>query len=315
MKIQHDQIINEARNRGYDIADLSGILGPLAVSIANSEKSELVFEGTPLSLINLRSLTYFDNKQLTKHAFEELDIPFPTSLLFKSPEDEALATFFSYGKKYVCKPPDMTEGIGVEMNISSMEELRDYWRRNHELSNIFMLEEQVEGDDLRAQVIGGRIVAACTREPAHVFGNGIYDLSALIEQRLKVIKSQNPMNDLVIDHTSMQLLHQQKIGLTDIPVKGRKIILKELANMSQGAHAIDIVETLHPVYQEWTSKICNYLNVDYFAIDIISRNFAEDPYENAIILEINAKPEWLHHTFSERRQHNIAAMVLDHLFG
>jgi cyanophycin synthetase len=35
----------------------------------------------------------------------------------------------------------------------------------------------------------------------------------------------------------------------------------------------------------------------------------------AKVLELNARPEWLHHTFSERRTHDVAALILESLFG
>ena len=85
--------------------------------------------------------------------------------------------------------------------------------------------------------------------------------------------------------------------------------------MSQGAVAIDRMEELPAQYQQWVSSISRYLHVGYFAVDFIVNNLSGDPKSEAVLLEINAKPEWVHHTFSERRQHNIAGMVLDELFG
>ena len=274
----------------------------------------MIFEGTPLSLINLRSLQYFDNKQLGKLAFSKLNIPHPQSILFQNPNEDSLKLFFDPLKQYVCKPPDGTEGIGVEMNFSDLPAIEDYWNRNQHLGPVFMLEEQIDGEDLRMQVVGGKIVAACTREPAFVIGDGINDLHQLIENRRKVIKGQNPMNDLLIDKASLDLLEKQKLVMSDIPASGQKVILKELANMSQGAVAFDMMDVIHHRYQIWVDLIVDYLKVDYFALDFITKSFTDDPATQAILLEINAKPEWLHHTFSEKQQHDIAAIVLDNIF-
>lgn len=315
MEIQHNLIIATAKKRGFQVTDLSDVQGKLTACIKSGTREELFIKGTPLSLINLRSLTYFDNKQLTKLAFSKLNIPHPKSILFKYPNEESVRAFFEPSKSYVCKPPDMAEGIGVEMNIRTLEAIESYWERNQNLGTTFMLEEQIEGHDLRAQVIDGKIIAACTREPAFVLGDGENNLNTLIEKRRKIMKSQNPMNALLIDNATQQLLQDQKLTLHSIPNKGQKVILKELANMSQGAVAIDVTENLHSRYQEWVHKIVDYLGVDYFAIDFITKSFTENPDKQAVVLEVNAQPEWLHHTFSENRQHDIASLVLDNLFG
>ena len=314
MKLQHDLILRKAKEKGYKVTDLSSTLNTFAALIEYNDQSELIYEGTPLSLINLRSLRYFDNKQLTKLALAKLDVPHPKSMLFQDPKEESISSFLDTNKKYVCKPPDMSEGVGVEMNFTQLQEIEDYWQRNQHLGNTFMLEEQVEGEDLRMQVIGGKIKAACTREPAFVIGDGENNIEKLVENRRIIIKSQNPSNDLKIDKTTLKLLENQHLQLSDIPSKGKKIILKELANMSQGAVAIDMMHSLHPCYQEWVDKIVAYLKVDFFAIDFITKSFDKDPLTNTIVLEINAQPEWLHHTFSEGLQHDIAGMILQDLF-
>lgn len=315
MQIQHNLILKEARKRGLKVTDVSNTLDTLAATIENDSQSELFIKGTPLSLLNLRSLNYFDNKQLTKLALTKLNIPHPKSILFSSPQEAAIKDFLEEGKSYVCKPPNMAEGIGVELNIKSMSDIEDYWERHQNLSSIFMLEEQVSGKDLRVQVIAGKIVAACTREPAFVVGDGKSDLNSLIEARRKMVKAANPMNDLTIDVTTIELLKNQGLGLEDIPPKNQKVQLKELANMSQGAAAIDVTSGLHPIFQEWIDRIVHYLKVDFFAIDFMASDFRNNPTNQSIVLEINAQPEWLHHTFSEVKTHDIAKMVLDAVFG
>ena len=84
--------------------------------------------------------------------------------------------------------------------------------------------------------------------------------------------------------------------------------------MSHGAVATDITDQLHPLYHQWIDQIVEYFNVPYFAIDFIAPDPSSEPSKNAVVLEINAQPEWLHHTFSEVRKHDIAAVILDCLF-
>ena len=85
--------------------------------------------------------------------------------------------------------------------------------------------------------------------------------------------------------------------------------------MGQGGVATDVTDQLHPRYHDWVRRIVEFLNVGYFALDIIGESAAADPLNTAKALEINAKPEWMHHTFSEVRTHDIAEILLDVVFG
>ncbi|MCB0651210.1 MAG: hypothetical protein KDC85_08045 [Saprospiraceae bacterium] len=316
MKIQHDKILAAARQQGISVKDISDIMNVDAAILEYHGRSELLVQGTPTSLINSRSQYYCDNKALTKEAFDFLGIPSPRSILFQTPEENHVVSFFEAGKKYVCKPPDGTNGVGVEMHISSLGDISSYLAKHQaEDHSFFMLEEQIEGEDLRVQVVGGRIVAVCTREPAHVVGDGTSSLQELISALQKTVKAQNPANNLVVDQTTLRLLGNQQIELTDVPQSGKKVILKELANMAQGAVAIDKTDQFHPGFQLWVDKLVTYLGTSYFAIDIIAPDLSAPPEQGAYALEINARPEWLHHTFSRGRTHDLPGMVLDAIFG
>jgi len=316
LKLQHDIILKAAIQRGIKTTDVSHEMNCDATILAFQGKSELLVRGTPTSLINVRSQHYCDNKNLTKKAFEKLDIPAPVSIVFQHPGDVAVNSFLVPGKTYVCKPPHGTNGVGVEMNITSHEDVIQYWKQYRRgKSDIFMLEEQIAGEDLRVQVVGGEIVAVCTREPAHVIGDGRSTLHALISKYQVVVKAQNPANNLVIDETTIRLLLEQNIQLEDIPKDGQRVMLKELANMAQGAVAIDKTDAFHPGFQLWVDKLVEYLGTPYFAIDIIAPDLSAAPEQDAYALEINARPEWMHHTFSRGRTHDMAGMVLGSVFG
>ncbi|KAA3624608.1 MAG: hypothetical protein DWQ02_22830 [Bacteroidetes bacterium] len=315
MELQHKLILKAAEARGILVKDVSAEMNCDAAVLSMGSKSELLVRGTPTSLISVRSQHYCDNKALTKKAFEYLEIPAPRSIVFQNPEGDAVKNFLRPGRKYVCKPPDGTNGVGVEMNISTVEDVVKYWGNHHNDSNdVFLLEDQIEGEDLRVQVVGGKIVAVCTREPAHVLGDGQSSIQDLISEYQVVVRTQNPANNLVVDQTTKRLLREQNLQLEDVLEAGQKAMLKELANMAQGAVAIDKTDAFHPDFQEWVDKLVAYLGTSYFAIDIIAPDLTAAPTENAYALEINARPEWMHHTFSRGRTHDMAGLVLGSVF-
>lgn len=312
--MQHQKLINAAKKLGASITDVSDMMERETAIVSHMGKSELVMDGVPTSWINVRSQFYCDNKQLTKLAYEALGIAYPKSLIFKNGTEKALVSFFEKEKKYVCKPLDATNGIGVVLDITSLEMVKNYYETHQDLGTLFLLEEQAEGEDLRIHVIGGRIVAACVRKPAFVLGNGQDSLEKLIEQRQAVMKTQNPKNFLTVDAVTKKLLTAQGLTLASIPAAGQTVQLKHIANMAQGGVAIDVTEEIHPVYHEWVKALSEYLETKYFGLDVMTTDFTKSPNEAAKVLEINARADWMHHTFSERRTHDMADIILKELF-
>ena len=312
--LQHTQLIERAGRLGIAVTDISPLLHQPAAILEHQSISELIIDGIPASWVNLHGQLYCDNKQLAKRAYKVLSIPHPESMAFSTPDDPALPAFFKKDRLYVCKPLDGTNGIGVVMNIKSPDMVNTYFKTFSHLHTRFMLEEQITGRDLRLQVIGGKVVAACIREPAYVTGNGSDTLEDLIAARQKVIASQNPNNRLDIDETTEALLVEQKLRLSDIPAGNRKVQLKYISNMAQGAVATDVTDEIHPVYREWTTALSAYLKTGYMGLDFITTDHQKHPEGHSRLLETNARADWLHHTFSERRTHDIPGLILQTLF-
>ena len=312
--LQHQLILKAARKAGVEVNDQSALLGCPAAWLHSGNKTELLVRGIPTSWISMKTRFLCDYKQLSKEVFKQLGIPYAQSILFRDPGDIRIAEFITAGNKYVCKPQIAANGVGVRMNLETASDVLEYWETHRELGEEFLLEEQLEGDDIRIQVIGGEIAAACVREPAFVTGDGQATLIGLIEERRVVMEQQNPANKLDLDDTSMKLIADQRLSLDSIPDAGQKVWLKLVSNMGQGGVATDITDKLHPLYHRWVDEISRLMEAPYFALDLIGRKPSANPVEAVKALEINAQAEWLHHTFSEGRTHDLASEVVDALF-
>lgn len=312
--MQHQLLLNTAQSLGINITDVSQLMQRDAAVLDHNNVSELIIDGVPTSWINARGQFYCDNKQLTKLAYEKLNIPYPKSITFHTPDEERIATFFKNNTTYVCKPLDATNGIGVVMGITSLKMVKRYFEEYKHLKTLFLLEEQIKGKDLRIHVIKGKIVAACIREPAYVVGNGSDTVLDLIEKRRKVMKTQNPNNFLVIDKNTENLIKRQNLTLESVPYEKQKIQLKYISNMAQGGIAIDVTPDIHSNFQQWVTALTNYLGMGYFGLDLITTDHTALPATHTKVLEINARADWLHHTFSEVRTHDMARLILKNLF-
>src|SRR5690606_19812681 len=95
--------------------------------------------------------------------------------------DEAVAALVALGAPVVIKPLDGHQGQGVSLDVRRLEDVPPAFALARGFSSRVLVEEQVEGRDYRALVVGGRVVAASERTPAHVTGDGRRTIAALVE--------------------------------------------------------------------------------------------------------------------------------------
>ncbi|MCG8576821.1 MAG: hypothetical protein MI810_18215 [Flavobacteriales bacterium] len=309
---QHQLIVGEAQKRGFEVEEKACSEGKRLTILKKGNHQEKIYSGIPESWVNDNTAEICDQKQLTKQLFQEIEIPTPISFRFQLAEDLDEEVFRT-GKNYICKPEVGTNGKGVEFDIKNLDLVKGYLQRNSAIADTFLLEEFVSGEDLRLQIIGRKIVAACVRKPASVIGDGQYTLSKLIEKRQAEVQAQNPANRLEIDEQSKELIRLSNYSFADVIPENTEIRLKKIANMGQGAKAIDVTDEIDPALQHWVNRISTALQAPYFALDIISNDPSNE--KECVALELNLRAEWMHHTFSEKRTHDLAKTVIDELFG
>jgi cyanophycin synthetase len=263
------------------------------------------------------------DKARAKRFLEELGLPTPKDLLFRqqTPPDvraDMIEAFLSAtgAYAYVVKPLDGTNGEDVYMDLRSSEKI--LWRVSGllERGEDVLLEEQAPGQDLRVQVVGRTLVAACIREPAYVTGDGHSTIAELAAEKDLLVQQNNPQNRLLLDEESLRLLSEQDLSPASILARDQKIFVKRVANIGLGGLPVDVTDALHPDYHSWCERIAEALGLDIFALDLIANDAHSAPDKSgAVILEINAQPQWLHHTFSQARTHDIPALLFDALLG
>lgn len=308
--------MQSAPELGVSVEDLLESTGMDLVRYRVGDREALVQDGRIYPGLSVLADGLIADKQASKMLLEGAGIPVTEGIAFRDAEEaiEAIQSFMEGGGKYVCKPLHGTEGEAVGMNLKDPVDVSMYVE-DHAEYKAWLLEKQVEGQDLRIQVVGGRIVAACIRKPASVIGDGNHSLEELIELRNEEIRAQNPQNKLDLDPSSRQLLREQALYLSDVPEPGREVQLKYIGNISQGGRAVDCTDQLHPAYAEWVSKAVQAFNLETFSLDAITSDPGADPALHSKVLELNARAQWLHHTFSDGRQHPMPRIVLSWLLN
>ncbi len=315
-----------AKRFGVSATDMSEAWGRDALVLEHQGDRHIVLLGRVEGSLTHLAYTLTVDKWAARKILTTAGVPSPAALRFSfdpkagetaAERDRLLAQLserFSEGGRWVLKPRFGEYGRGVGMNIESVGAALHHLALHAGEDADWILERQAPGRDLRIQAIGGTLVAACVREPASVVGDGETTLRALAAAHDDAVRRNNPDNRLVIDDETVSVLSAQGLTLEDRPAVGRKVPLKATANMAKGGRAIDVTDALHPTFSTWVEKTAPAFGISVFSLDVIAVDPAAPATDEAWVIEVNAEPDWLHHTFSEGRRHDMAAHYLRFLF-
>lgn len=310
----HQAVLMAAANRlGVRAEDLAALLGRDVVRYHHRGQSSSVHRGRVFAHLSAPAQELCDDKDACKRLLASVGAPVPRGVRYSDPADPAAVALVGSGGVWVSKPVIGTHSEGVVLGITSPAQLRAAFAQSP--SPDCLLEEQIPGADLRIQAIGGRLVAACRREPASVLGDGETPLAGLIAARRAAVQAANPQNDLRIDDEVQAHIAAAGLDLDAVLPAGQRLPLRRTTSMANGGRAVDLTDTIHPDWIELTAAVAAALGMRVLAIDAITEDPARSPADCGAVLEVNARPEWLHHTFSEGRRHDIPRLLLEDLFG
>ncbi len=311
------KLIERAVQMGIRVETMEEQWGVDAVRLHWRERSTTVLYGRVFPHLNTVADTIASNKIASSALMRELGIPVPDNRLLSAGDIDMgrIEEFVAKYRYVVAKPLSGTDGRGVAMYLESAGEVLAHIGENLREGDGWLLEEQAEGEDLRLQYLGGRLVAACIRRPCTLRGDGERTIGELIEDRNRLIAAQNPDNRIDIDHQVKRRLDNAGCTLSSVLPDGETMQIKDVSNMAQGGHAIDVTDRVHPGYAEYLHRLAASLGIRFFSLDVMTPSPEADPDRYARVLELNAQSAWLHHTFSEGRQHDIARMLLEDCFG
>ncbi len=311
----HEDAIRAAADRlGIVVREDDGVRDGIVLSYRG--RSVGLRKGRRPSFLDPAAEALCDDKAACKSRLASLGIPVPAGIVVEvgAPNQAAIEAQLARGRAQVAKPRAGTRGEHVRVGLTTLEEVLRHVAATPAQHEALVLEDEAEGVDLRIQAVGGRLFAACVREPAYVVGDGVHDVATLVAARRAVMKAENPENVLELDADALALLEEQGLAPGAIPARERRVRLGRVANMARGAVATDVTGAIHPRYAEWIDRIARAFPIALFAVDAMTTDVGADPERCAVVLEVNARPEWLHHTFSGGRRHDVAEAILRSFF-
>ena len=196
----------------------------------------------------------------------------------------------------IIKPLSEWHGNGVMMCISSVEELHVKLIESFVLYDDMIIQEQIEGDEVRVIVVKWEVVLAYKRIPASIIWDSIHSIQELIsienkQNPLRWVWYESPLVYIEIDDELKSYIWKQKLNLTDIPKKEHVIQLRGNSNTGTWWTMEDATNTLHISTKKNCIEAANLLGLKISGVDIIAWDISQAlDSQWWIILEVNATP-------------------------
>ena len=258
-------------------------------------------------------------KDLSKRLLQSAGVPVPIGALVGTP-DEAWAVALEIGLPVVVKPQDGNQGKGVTVNVVTREHLDVAYKAAQEIGHV-MVEKFLPGSDYRLLVVGDKLIAAARRDPPHVIGDGVLTVKQLVDKVNADPKRGDghatPLTKIRFDDIAVARLEMQDLTPSSVPDKGRRVILRNNANLSTGGTATDVTDDVHPEVAARAIAAAQVVGLHVCGVDIVAEGVLRPLEEqNGGVVEVNAAPGLrMHLSPSYGKGRNVGEAIIAHLYG
>lgn len=281
-------IINEALRRGIAVDPLDPPRGYFRLSLGG--RSVLCWESLS-AMTSALALFRVSDKQHTRELLNAAGLNTPKQI--EAGDNREHQRFLDKHKSVVVKPLRGEQGQGISVDVRSEKTLELAVEKACELDDTVLIEQYVEGEDLRVIVIDDKVVAAAVRRPPAIIGNGTHTIRELIE-RLSRRRSAATEGEstIPIDDETERCIRNMGYSLDDILKEGENLPVRKTANLHTGGSIHDVTEKLHPELADAAIKAARVLEIPVVGLDMIVESVELPRYA---FIEANERPGLANH--------------------
>jgi GNAT-family acetyltransferase (TIGR03103 family) len=287
-------IVDEARRRGIHAEVLDAEFGYFRLSFGGRGIScrESLSE-----LTSAVAMSRCDDKRVTRRVLAAGGVRTPAQMTLRDggqdDDETALQAFLDAHPRVVVKPARGEQGHGITVDVSGLDAVRAAAEVARRVCDDVIVEERVPGQDLRIVVIDHRVVAAATRRPAQVVGDGESDLRTLIDRhsRRRAAATEGESR-IPLDAETERCVRAAGHTLDTVLPAGSVLAVRKTANLHTGGTIHDVTAQLHPALREMAEKASRLLDIPVVGLDFMVP--AVDGADYAVI-EANERPGLANH--------------------
>lgn len=281
-------IADEALRRGIRVEVLDAETGEMRLSLGGRT---LITRESLSEFTSAIAMCRCDDKRLTRRLVSEAGITVPRARLATFNDDDY--AFLHECGEVVVKPTRGEQGKGITVGVVAEDELTTALRRAREQYPEVLIEQRIQGDDLRLVVIDGRVVAAALRVPPEIIGTGehtVRDLIAAESRRRSAAtggESRIPLDDL-----TEATVRDAGWGLDDVLPEGIRLRVRRTANLHQGATIHDVTARVHEELCQVAVAAAEAIGIPVTGIDLLVPDITGVEYA---FIEANERPGLANH--------------------
>lgn len=310
-------LVDEAKRRGIPVMRLNE--GSL-IQLGHGKYQQRI-RASITGKTSLVAVEAAQDKDFTKQLLAGSGVPVPKGVVVRS-VDEAVQAARRLRYPLVTKSLDGNHGRGVTTDIREEAQLRFGFEqaRAEAKRQSVILEQYFAGNDHRILVVGGQVVAVAERVPAHVVGDGVSTITALVEEVNKDPRRgeghEKVMTRIRIDAQVEECLARSGLTPESVPEAGQVVMLRPTANLSTGGTAIDRTNEIHPDNAEIARRAALVIGLDIAGIDFMAPDISRSVRETGGgVIEVNAAPGFrMHIEPSQGAARDVARPVIEMLF-
>lgn len=281
-------IINEARRRG------------IGVEIIDEESGyfNLTFGGRSLvcheSLSEITSAIAFNicsDKTMTRRLLCQYNLSCPDQMV--AGDKSQNESFFKKYERIVVKPAVGEQGKGITINPQTVADLHNAVRNAKQVYEQVLLEEFIEGEDLRIIVINFEVIAAAIRQPAQIVGDNKSTVkNLLIKQSRRRASATGNESRIPIDDETERCVREKGYTFDSVLPLGEVVPARKTANLHTGGTITDVTSDLHPALAQAAIMAAEIINIPVVGFDFIVDSPEKPDYK---IIEANERPGLANH--------------------
>jgi len=281
-------IVNEARRRGIqsEIIDAEGGFFRLSYGGRSVRCRESLSEFT-----SAVAMSICDDKATTRRIVERAGVQTPAQITAEDPEQ--LKAFLAAHGSVVVKPARGEQGKGISIGLTDFADVEQAVDHARTFSNEVLVEQCVDGQDLRLIVIDYKVVATAVRRPAQVVGNGTSSIQDLIEtQSRRRAAATGGESKIEINEETHRCLTAAGYTLTDVLPQGESLAVRRTANLHTGGTIHDTTAETHHVLIDAAIRAAKAIGIPVTGIDLMVKSPREPDY---YFIEANERPGLANH--------------------
>lgn len=281
-------IIDEARRRGIGVNVLDAPMGYFAL---NFGPNTVVCRESLTEMTSAIAMSRCDDKRVTQRLLNRVGLQTPP---WQAAGDEKEnAAFLQEHGRIVVKPARGEQGNGVSVDLQNEADMNAAIERAGMVCEDVMLEAFRPGQDLRVVLIDGDVVAAATRVPAEITGNGKDPVETLIEKKSRRRSAATGGEaEIPLDEETLRFIRSQGLALDTVLDEGHTVRVRETANLHTGGTLHDVTDALNPELAHAAELAARTIDIPVVGLDFIVE--APDKPEYWLI-EANERPGLANH--------------------